>query len=51
MATTTPFGSPWGQAAQKQHAGRSRCTRRHLLPGSVFPGARHGRYLPRCGEL
>ena len=30
--------------------GRSRWTRSHLPPESVFPRARRGRSLPRCGE-
>jgi hypothetical protein len=31
--------------------GRSSWTRNHPPPESVFPRARHGRSLPRCGEL
>ena len=40
------------QTAQKQHAaGLLSWTRNHPPPESVFPRARHGRSLPRCGEL
>jgi hypothetical protein len=48
MATATPLGPPGAQTAQKQHAGLLELD---AQPASVFPRARHGRSLPRCGEL
>ena len=54
MATATPSARRVpgvAQAAQEQHAGCSRWRRNHTPPESVFPRARHGRSLPRCGEL
>jgi hypothetical protein len=52
MATATPLGpagAPDGAEAARRV--RSRWTRGHPPPASVLPGARHGRSLPRCGEL
>ena len=40
------------QTAQKQHAaGLLSWTRNHPPPESVFPRARHGRFVPRSSEL
>jgi hypothetical protein len=51
MATATPLGSPGRQTRRSSTPGRSRWTRSHLPPESIFPRARRGRSLPRCGEL
>jgi hypothetical protein len=46
---------PSGRRRPRRHrsstSGCSSCTPSHPPPGSVFPRARHGRSLPRCGEL
>jgi hypothetical protein len=52
MAVATPLGPPGAQTPLKQHApGCSSCTPSHPPAESVFPRARQGRSLPRCGEL
>jgi hypothetical protein len=44
-------GSPGEWRRRSSAPGRSRWTRSHLPPGSVLPRERHGRSLPRYGEL
>ena len=51
MATAAPLGPPGAQTAQKQHAGLLELDAQPSPPESVFPRARHGRSLPRCGVL
>ena len=50
MATATALGPPGAETAQKQHAGLLKMGAQPSAE-SVFPRARHGRYLPRSGEL
>jgi hypothetical protein len=51
MATATPLGPPGPRRRRSSTPGCSSWTRNHPPPESVFPRARHGRSLPRCGEL
>jgi len=51
MATATPLGPPGPRRCRSSTPGRSSWARSHLPSGSVFPRARRGRSLPRCGEL
>jgi hypothetical protein len=51
MATATLLGPPGPRRRRSGTPGRSRWTRSHLPPESIFPRARRGRSLPRCGEL
>jgi hypothetical protein len=51
MATATPLGLPGPRRRRSSTPGCSSWTRNHPPPESVFPRARHGRSLPRCGEL
>src|SRR5437868_11664505 len=51
VATVTPLGSPWAQTAQKQHATSLKVDAQPFAAEYVFPRARHGRSLSRCGEL
>jgi len=51
MATATALGPPGAQKAQKQHAGLLKLDAQPSAAESVFPRARHGRSLPRSGEL
>jgi hypothetical protein len=44
-------GSPGPRRRRSSTPGRSSWTRSHLPPESIFPRARHGRSLPRRGEL
>ena len=50
MATATPRLDGGPRRRRSSTPGRSRRTRSHLRPESVFPRARHGRSLPRRGE-
>jgi len=47
-ALPRPAGAP---TTQKRTPGCPSWTPRHPPPESVFPGSRHGKSLPRCGEL
>ena len=51
MATATPLGPPGPRRCRSSTPGHSSWARSHLPSGSVFPRARRGRSLPRCGEL
>ena len=51
MATATPPGPPGPRRRRSSTPGCSSWRRNHRPPESVFPRARHGRSLPRCGEL
>src|SRR5580658_340953 len=51
MATATPLGPPGPRRRRSSTPGCSTWTRNHPPPESVFPRARHGRSLPRWGEL
>jgi len=51
LATATPLGPPGPRRCRSSTPGRSSWTRSHVPPESVFPRARRGRSLPRCGEL
>jgi hypothetical protein len=51
MANASPLGSQGPRRRSSSTPGRSRWTRSHLPPESIFPRARRGRSLPRCGEL
>ena len=51
MATATALGPPGAETAQKQYAGLLELDAQPSAAESVFPRARHGRSLPRSGEL
>jgi len=51
MATATPSARRGPRRRRSSTPGRSRWTRSHLPPESIFPRARRGRSPPRCGEL
>src|SRR5580700_11632436 len=51
MATATALGPPGARAAEKQHAGLLKLDAQPSAAQSVAPRARHGRSLPRSGEL
>ena len=51
MATATPLGPPEPRRRRSSTPGSSSGTRSHPPLASVFPRARHGRSLSRCGEL
>jgi hypothetical protein len=51
MATATPLGLPGARRRRSSRPGRSSRTPSHPPPESIFPRARHGRSLPRRGEL
>jgi hypothetical protein len=51
MATATALGPPEAETAQRQHAGLLKLDAQPSAAESVFPRTRHGRSLPRCGEL
>ena len=51
MATATALGPPGAQKAQKQHAGLLKLDAQPSAARIRLPEARHGRSLPRCGEL
>jgi hypothetical protein len=49
VATATPLGPRGPRRRRSSTPGCSSWTRNHPPPESVFPRARHGRSLPRCG--
>jgi hypothetical protein len=51
MATATPLGLPGPRQRRSSTPGCPSWTPSHPPPASVFPRARHGRSLPRCGVL
>ena len=51
MATVSALGPPRTETAQKQRAGLRKLDAQPSTAESVFPRARHGRSLPRSGEL
>jgi hypothetical protein len=51
MATVTPIASAGPGRRRSSTPGGLRWARSHPPPESIFPRARDGRSLPRCGEL